>query len=157
VLFYKDEFTYNNNYTADDLLLPQFWFGSDYDVGTFKHMLVSYLSSYWDTFTEEWITETQGTLYYSEHAVTGIDDFSELLENEISIYPNPATDFITFNLNSEIDEALVSLYDVNGKEVLSQLISVNNRISVTDLEKGLYIYTLKVEGTVKSGKILIED
>ncbi len=44
-------------------------------------------------------------------------------ENEISLYPNPATKRITINCLEEIKE--VKLYNSNGKDFFSSKININ--------------------------------
>lgn len=61
----------------------------------------------------------------------GIDDY--LIEEKITVYPNPTTDFIRFG--EYYDEVLI--FDSVGKIVLSNL-NVN-QVDVSSLPKGTYI------------------
>lgn len=67
------------------------------------------------------------------------------LEN-ISIYPNPTANKIHFKgLNSE--SKTVSVYDVLGKQVLSQTFFPSEGLDVSKLQKGMYVLKLKNSNT----------
>ena len=70
----------------------------------------------------------QGNIY-----VTGIED---LREAQISIYPNPAAEFV----NIQSDEAIrVSMYDISGRLVGSWYFTdTQNQINVSDFSRGTY-------------------
>src|SRR5690606_20862978 len=56
----------------------------------------------------------------------------------LSIYPNPATDFI-YIMNNNSTELEYQLYDVQGKVVRSAAIpELNNTVQVSDLNEGIY-------------------
>jgi hypothetical protein len=59
-----------------------------------------------------------------------------------SLYPNPANDILS--LQSEIENAQISLFDINGKIVFSKIMTTNSEeLDVKKLERGLYIIELK--------------
>jgi hypothetical protein len=78
----------------------------------------------------------------------------------ISIYPNPATDFIyvessTFNKS----QLAVAMYDASGKLVYSATILPNHKIepiAVKNMESGMYLITLNDGERTSSKKIMIQ-
>lgn len=66
-------------------------------------------------------------------------------EAAFSVFPNPATDFITVKTNSEIKN--VSLYDMTGR--MMTVSTYGNKINVSNLPKGAYSAVI----TLKNGKI----
>jgi hypothetical protein len=66
------------------------------------------------------------------------------INNEIILYPNPGTN----NLNIQKGEGyLLSVYDVIGKELFTQqLKNYNERIDMSNYNKGLYFIKLNKEG-----------
>jgi hypothetical protein len=63
--------------------------------------------------------------------------------NELTLYPNPAVDFMTIKINGEIDTfGELSIQDVSGKEVLSiptnKIGEYTFQIPLLDFQKGLY-------------------
>jgi Leucine-rich repeat (LRR) protein len=84
-------------------------------------------------------------------------DLNATEENSnISVYPNPATAFFTFDLKNISESAMVELFDLQGKKVLEQKLSENKQISVSNLPKGLYMYKINNGGKLYTGKIAVE-
>ena len=70
----------------------------------------------------------------------------------VKFYPNPATSYITFDLQKNYQKGLtISVFNFLGKKV-SETPNVNERTTVqlTDYSRGVYIYYL----TDPSGKVL---
>ena len=61
----------------------------------------------------------------------------KLTNSGISIYPNPVKDF--FRIEGLTENADVSIVDLNGKLVLNQQITVNDKVSISNLTNGMYI------------------
>lgn len=89
--------------------------------------------------------------------VTGINDnITAKASSAVSIYPNPATDYLTIN-NSGFDfnsnsEAIV--YTIEGKIVISEKITTQavQKLNISSLNKGNYIITIKSDSkTVFNG------
>lgn len=80
------------------------------------------------------------------------------INQEISVYPNPANDYITFHRNYEASTSnKLELYDLTGKMMLQTTMDCAiQRVNVSALPEGLYFYKLKTNQTVlHSGKIII--
>jgi len=69
----------------------------------------------------------------------GIEDY----ENTIAIYPNPAKDFVTVEVNGNLEIINIALYDIQGRSVETRhgtsLQTGTNRLDITDLPAGTYI------------------
>ncbi|NLA25136.1 MAG: T9SS type A sorting domain-containing protein, partial [Bacteroidales bacterium] len=58
---------------------------------------------------------------------------------EISIYPNPASEYLNIELNQYLSDE-VQIYDISGKLLISKAINSNHtQINIADLEQGMYI------------------
>lgn len=83
---------------------------------------------------------------------------SATLAENIKVYPNPAADYITVsNANYTFGDKIL-VYDLSGKELVNTFINgTEERVDVSTLTKGLYIYQIRNEqGTViTSGKLSI--
>lgn len=74
-------------------------------------------------------------------------NFVSLDENKqikFEIFPNPSSDFVYFKSNfSYAFDYSLKLYDLNGKNILSEDVTINNgeknRIDISKLSKGVYI------------------
>ena len=61
---------------------------------------------------------------------------------QLSVYPNPVKDILSIGVNS--NEALqVSIFDINGKLVISRVIGLERKIDLSELESGIYIVNFK--------------
>jgi hypothetical protein len=76
-------------------------------------------------------------------------------------YPNPARDVVTidYELPEQTSQAIIALYDMNGRKVLqTQLHSVSGlnqvKLPVNDLQSGLFVYTLEIDGVKYHSKII---
>lgn len=72
-------------------------------------------------------------------------------ENKISIYPNPATDFIKINTEKDI---VVKIYSINGA-LVKQGKTVNKTLNISDLPNGNYIIQTDDTPTKQSLKLVI--
>jgi len=109
-------------------------------------------SHLWDEDANNWIVASRSTSYYSNQ--TNLAD--EISVTNMRVYPNPAREFIVFDFANFSEIALVEIFDIQGKKVLEQKLSANMQISVSNLQKGLYLYRLNSAGNIYSGKIMKE-
>ena len=76
---------------------------------------------------------------------------SKISISDVSIYPNPAKDFVNISANEKID--LIRIYDLTGRIVLQSTPNRENlNLNVTDLSKGVYLVKLNAgdkESTIK--------
>ncbi|QOD60889.1 T9SS type A sorting domain-containing protein [Polaribacter haliotis] len=71
----------------------------------------------------------------------------------LSLYPNPATNFVTISADNTIDK--VSVYNILGKTV--KTISVNDtskNIDISDLNSGIYLIKFTVNNAVGTAKFI---
>ncbi len=82
----------------------------------------------------------------------------DLLEEEISIFPNPANTALYYRLESfGVEE--ISITDISGKQILQiqQPPTVSGQINLHDIEKGIYLITLKGDNSkIVQKRIIIE-
>ncbi len=112
---------------------------------------VEMTGSEWDV--NKWVNSDKDTYYYSGQS-TSIFNNSDT--KGIRVYPNPAKEFIVFNLSDIPESAVAEIYDIQGRKVLEHKISQNRQISVSNLSTGLYIYKLYTNGVIYKGKLLIK-
>lgn len=83
---------------------------------------------------------------------------SPTMNQEISVYPNPANDYIIFHRQYETSlSGKLEIYNLTGKMMMQRkLDQTNERIDVSNLPEGLYFYKLKSNHSIlHSGKIVI--
>lgn len=149
----KVTFSYNNDYTYSDLILPASSIGyfSFLNVLLFNHMLLT--EEVFEAWGETLDEDTRTTYYYSENNASGVE-----LNNVdgFLIYPNPASDYFSIELNNISESVLVEIFDNYGRMVSSQEIIENQPISVSDLDRGIYFYKFVYNGNLSSGKIVVQ-
>ena len=104
---------------------------------------------------EVWVTSfgngmKMGTI---TSTATGIPDFGNK-EDEVLLYPNPASDMITINSNEVSNTYTIS--DITGKVILKGSMNETSAdINVSQLQNGTYILHLKNVMGVNSKKFVI--
>jgi hypothetical protein len=96
-----------------------------------------------------------GQVRVFKNATVGVDEKEMTLEN-VSIYPNPATDRVTLDL-SDNNSPDIYLYDITGKKVYHKhLQSANKTLSIdlSDFMSGVYLVKIYDDHKMYSGKII---
>ena len=91
---------------------------------------------------------------------TGISDLNGQENLSVMIYPNPATDILTIELEQPMEKWDWTLYNIHGQVVLELRGLSGDKLTIDrgTLATGLYTYQLKTaDGPSVSGKITIED
>ena len=91
----------------------------------------------------------------------GIDTFSlvrpalavsDVNKSKVSIYPNPATEYLNINSASKI--SAVQIFDISGRKVNAEL--VDNKVNVQNLAKGSYVIKITDASGTTSQKFIKE-
>jgi len=87
------------------------------------------------------------------NVVVGIGENGE--KETISVYPNPASDYLRISTNGEISN--VRIVNTIGQVVLEQNVGLNDvTISTTDLSQGVYFVNIETKTGTTTQKIIIE-
>ena len=95
-------------------------------------------------------------------AITGLSNTnnSSSLQSQVSVYPNPAHDFMVIHvgtLYSTYRQTTYSLISATGKIIKSgQLISNTQRVETTDLSAGVHILQVRTQNEIVTQKIVIK-
>jgi hypothetical protein len=141
----KTEFSFDYAYSRQDLMTPL----------VAKHKItrrIEYMFENDELKSGEWKVIDDFAYHYSDLAV----NVAELSRGELSIYPNPATDYILVEGGLDADEVRIVMYNISGKMVMNQVLDFGERIPVSHLSKGIYVIRLVKGSKVKTGKVLIE-
>ena len=83
----------------------------------------------------------------------GVEENNLIVSN---VYPNPFNDVVNFKFNNLESASTLTIIDLTGKTVFSKEIK-SNEFSwkpATELNKGMYFYTVKNADKVEYGKII---
>ena len=68
-------------------------------------------------------------------------------QNKLSVYPNPASNYLDVMIEGDQSIYLIELFDMQGRKVLSQqLLGDINRLDVQYLERGTYMLKMYTKG-----------
>jgi hypothetical protein len=92
-------------------------------------------------------------IYIRGESLNGIEDLQFV---KVEIMPNPASDFITINSNSQLSK--LSIADMSGRQIMQKALSGNTeKLDVSGLSAGIYFLSVCDKGSniIHSGKIII--
>lgn len=149
----RDEYTYN---TIDfsDVLFPYSVFMYEFigvEMPNFTGKAVAEINGY--TWVDnDWVQVENQIFYYSSIDASNV----ELTENnDFAVYPNPATDNVTFSWAGNQQHLLLEVFKVDGAKMLERQVSSGQNIQLKNLESGVYLYKMKSENeTLFSGKLV---
>ena len=77
---------------------------------------------------------------------------------ELIVYPNPASDIVTFNINNaNTDIVELNIYTVMGLLVRSEILKQNHmQINIGDLCNGVYMVTIKSKDLSENQRLIIQ-
>ncbi len=97
----------------------------------------------------------QGILLVDDVAIDFSVSVTDITTKNISIYPNPATDFITINSKEEIDH--IRVYSMNGNLVFEEPYKANQvNIETSSLTTGAYMLVLETKKETIRRKFIIK-
>ncbi len=116
-------------------------------------------------FTDAYTGE-DGILYYRLKMIDkdGSFSYSKVVNinfgnsKSFSIVPNPAKDFATINFNKTVVKAKIEVYDITGKQVITQLLSGSTstyKLNTQFLKSGLYVIKVNTTTGNYNEKLLI--
>lgn len=75
---------------------------------------------------------------------------------EVSVYPNPASDFVNVTMVNEHNNVNFTLYNILGDAVLTANLNAGtNEVALDKLPNGVYFYSILKEGNILETKKLI--
>jgi hypothetical protein len=83
---------------------------------------------------------------------------SESIEENFTMYPNPARNYLNLEFEDKNEYSEFVLMDLKGNEVLVKNLNnsiLNYRVDVTSIPSGIYFYQVRSNETVYSGKLSV--
>lgn len=146
----KMEYTYLLDENFDDYFMPL----KQYFAPSYNEHIVNIPLSVTEYFFngEEWIADYKLSYQYANGTTTVVDN----INNYFKIYPNPAHDFLNFEIESQVSSSKIEIFSLTGNKLKSIELGNSQRIEVSDLTSGMYIYNLDLDGKKYSGTIIIQ-
>ena len=111
--------------------------GYVYSMGEEETYEINYCFSLVDDPSDKVCTDI---IFTSSSQFIGVEE----LENEYSIYPNPANDILHLDNMNSMPAAFV-LYDMLGNKVFTDEIVNSESVSLSSFDAGIYFYTFSVQ------------
>ena len=88
-----------------------------------------------------------GCKYNSNEVFFSLASLYDYNQNKLSVFPNPASNYLDVIIDSGQSFHLLELFDMQGRKVLSQqLLDVKNRLDIHHLERGTYMLKANSKG-----------
>ena len=106
------------------------------------------------------VTGTTGSWIHVDNirieSALSLDDKS--FENEITSFPNPFTNTLSFKLNNIDDVSELRIFDLAGREIIKKEFINELTLETFDFNPGLYFYTITNQNRIlKKGKIIKKE
>ena len=97
-----------------------------------------------------------GCKYNSNDVFFSLASLYDYNQNKLSVFPNPASNYLDVIIDSEQSFQLLELFDMQGRKVLSQqLWDVKNRLDIQHLERGTYLLKVNSKGQQLTKRIVL--
>ncbi|WP_159519942.1 T9SS type A sorting domain-containing protein [Sunxiuqinia indica] len=146
---------YDYTITNKELLLPISAINSTPAIA-FHHKINSKQSFRNSLSTNEPQQFRETVFYYSaieSDLPTSLNNISNI---SAEIYPNPASQFIAINFPDSYHKVWLELFDLYGTKILSKAVNKSEKINISNLNCGLYIYSIWVDEQKTVGKLIIK-
>ncbi|MGB3607980.1 MAG: FG-GAP-like repeat-containing protein [Psychroserpens sp.] len=107
---------------------------------------------YWPSGVIDTVTnpDINTPLEVVEGSTLSLEDY---LVNDLVIYPNPSKRKLTISGSSDLQDAIYTVFDINGKRIINAKL-VDQTVDVSTLETGHYIIRIVSGNTIKSQKFM---
>jgi len=112
----------------------------------------------WSTNPDSLIMRTaEGSIKIETIYYEGASGQTAIHKNEkVSIFPNPVSKYLNFSFTGNSNSATFELFDTQGRKLVTKKINNNEQLNLDDLNSGLYLYNIHVDGNMQSGKLIKE-
>jgi len=126
-------------------VVPMSLYDFTYDV---NNHIASWLGKKWDFDEKKWVFRMYKNWYYEDYE-NGLVGIQNLAPIALTVYPNPATDYISFELKDTKKQYTVQFFSATGALLFVKEVSNNQRVRISHLSSGMYYYIIKVANFIK--------
>jgi hypothetical protein len=146
---FREDHTYDNSFSFQELIVPHY-----YELFLFTHLKTQKTAYSWSTLTNQWSLNPVSSYlyYYSPYMVSGIAEKSSAA---VSVSPNPTSDYVAVKSGTYSGPVRFTLFDLQGRQVLSESFQTPSRVSVNHLPGGVYVYRCQFGNTIENGRLVV--
>ncbi|MEM9547895.1 MAG: T9SS type A sorting domain-containing protein [Bacteroidota bacterium] len=154
------ESDYSDQYSTDLITIGHSWKAFDFAVGWLiledrTHFVkLANGDVYQVTFFDFQGSSTGNSTFQKTFITTVSTDEEFALDANIKVYPNPAADFISIE-NASQKDMQIQFRTLTGQLVKKVNAKNNDRISIDDLNTGMYNVVIEAEGQLKIQKLVV--
>ncbi len=148
----------DDNTNATNTTFVPGWYLDDFElIDLFKYEAAACISS----DSEEDVCTTKGVTLVDSDAILSVDDLSKD-GYSLSLSPNPASDFVTVGIGSEVTgQVLMNLRSSDGRVMNSQQLNITNsetfvNLDTSNLPSGLYFVSIQSGHKFLTQKLVIK-
>jgi len=113
----------------------------------------------WRLYFNSFEGSSTGNVSFNTELISTAAVDEENQNNNITIYPNPASDYVNLICESSKKDNIIYISDLNGKIVLKEktkngFSAIN--VNVSNFKKGIYIVSLASDNFIKKEKLIIK-
>ena len=113
----------------------------------------------WRLYFNSFEGSSTGNVSFNTELISTASVEEENQNNNITIYPNPASDYVNLICESSKKDNIIYISDLNGKIVLKEK-TTNDfsaiNVNVSNFKKGIYIVSLASDNFIKKEKLIIK-
>ncbi len=131
--------------------------GLDFDRGMRTGVAIADL--YTSNKLEMIVGNYSGGLEYFNGIVNVLSDIGDhKKQEELKIYPNPASNKINMNFPEMSGRVVITLYDISGSEIMSKTLNVQNNFvsfSISEIKNGVYLLKSEIRHKIYKDKLIV--
>ena len=90
--------------------------------------------------------------FTTRDASVGLLDINETLQ--ASVYPNPALNVLTIDLPRKYPSAIVTIFNVMGKQIFKQNVQGITQVDFSNIDAGVYFVHIESQSEVKTVRVV---
>ncbi|RCW38963.1 T9SS type A sorting domain-containing protein [Marinilabilia salmonicolor] len=148
----KNYCTYDYSINDVDIILP--WENSSFLPSLFHHQITSEIVQ---TYNFEELLDVplleRSYFYSSKDPNTSSENTKEA--DSIKVFPNPANDFVVVECPENASHMVFEIFDLTSSLIISARIMGRRTIDLSNLTNGIYLYQIKENGNISTGKLMV--
>ncbi len=144
----KEIYTYNNGFPFSELISP-------FNEYTFRHQRLVDTIKIFDQSSSQFIVDGVQEYNWTDLLASPIEN-PTLQPSKLTVFPNPAQDYLQFNLSKQTQPVLVELFSSTGQFITQQQLNEATML-LPKLTNGYYFYRVRDGDQDYSGKFVIKN
>jgi hypothetical protein len=148
-LSYMYEYSFDTEHKRKSILMPDY-----IPADSLKSMETGYVYKTWNASQQALLKNVRELYYYRKLAKPVM--ISEVDQSSVKVFPNPSPGTVFIEMPQTMEKGQINIFDMQGRKVCySELTEGSNILQLNNLSKGIYIYSITINGLTENGKIML--